>query len=131
MKITIVGHKGQLGAALEKALAGHAVQGLDLPEVDITRFPACMARAASIAAGCRGEPAVKGSPPDRARSRGGTRGAPRARGRDGMEARTGFLASRWGPVVAGAGRYFSPSIVTPLGSASGLRTLSTTRRFAA
>ncbi|NLS75714.1 MAG: dTDP-4-dehydrorhamnose reductase [Chloroflexi bacterium] len=41
MKITIVGHKGQLGEALQGALAGHALQGLDLPEVDITRYPAC------------------------------------------------------------------------------------------
>ena len=41
MKITIVGHRGQLGEALQRALAGHALQGLDLPEYDITRYPAC------------------------------------------------------------------------------------------
>src|SRR3972149_1224599 len=36
MRIYITGHKGQLGRALEKALADHTLFGGDLPEVDIT-----------------------------------------------------------------------------------------------
>ncbi len=36
MKILITGNKGQLGTALQGALAGHEVTGFDLPEVDIT-----------------------------------------------------------------------------------------------
>ena len=36
MRIVITGHKGQLGTALQKALAGHQLLGLDLPEHDIT-----------------------------------------------------------------------------------------------
>ncbi len=36
MRVAITGIRGQLGSALEKALAGHTVFGLDLPEHDIT-----------------------------------------------------------------------------------------------
>ena len=36
MRIAITGHKGQLGTALQKALAGAEQLGLDLPEHDIT-----------------------------------------------------------------------------------------------
>lgn len=36
MKILITGILGQLGTALQKALAGHDISGIDLPEVDIT-----------------------------------------------------------------------------------------------
>jgi len=36
MRIVITGHKGQLGTALQHALAGHQILGLDLPEHDIT-----------------------------------------------------------------------------------------------
>jgi dTDP-4-dehydrorhamnose reductase len=40
MRITIVGHKGQLGEALQTALAGEELQLLDLPEYDMTAYPA-------------------------------------------------------------------------------------------
>ena len=40
MRITIVGHKGQLGEALQTALAGEEFQLLDLPEYDMTAYPA-------------------------------------------------------------------------------------------
>lgn len=36
MKILITGILGQLGTALQKALDGHDISGIDLPEVDIT-----------------------------------------------------------------------------------------------
>ena len=36
MRIAITGHKGQLGRALQQALAEHDILGLDLPEHDIT-----------------------------------------------------------------------------------------------
>ena len=36
MKILITGILGQLGKALQTALSGHDVSGIDLPEVDIT-----------------------------------------------------------------------------------------------
>ncbi|MFN2167976.1 MAG: dTDP-4-dehydrorhamnose reductase [Anaerolineae bacterium] len=36
MRIAITGHKGQLGSALQKVLAGEEIFGLDLPEHDIT-----------------------------------------------------------------------------------------------
>jgi dTDP-4-dehydrorhamnose reductase len=36
MRIVVTGHKGQLGQALQKALAREDVMGLDLPEADIT-----------------------------------------------------------------------------------------------
>ena len=36
MRIAITGHKGQLGRALQQALAEHEILGLDLPEHDIT-----------------------------------------------------------------------------------------------
>ncbi len=36
MRVAITGHKGQLGSALEKALAGAELLGLDLPEHDIS-----------------------------------------------------------------------------------------------
>ena len=36
MRIVITGHRGQLGAALQNALAGAELLGLDLPEHDIT-----------------------------------------------------------------------------------------------
>ncbi len=36
MKILITGILGQLGTALQKALTGHEITGIDLPEVDIT-----------------------------------------------------------------------------------------------
>jgi len=36
MRIAITGHKGQLGRALQHALAEHEILGLDLPEHDIT-----------------------------------------------------------------------------------------------
>ena len=36
-RILITGHKGQLGQALQEALAAHEVTGADLPEVDITQ----------------------------------------------------------------------------------------------
>jgi dTDP-4-dehydrorhamnose reductase len=36
MRIVITGHKGQLGTALKKVLAGEELFGLDLPEHDIT-----------------------------------------------------------------------------------------------
>jgi len=39
MKITIVGHKGQLGEALQAVLASESLQLLDLPEYDITVYP--------------------------------------------------------------------------------------------
>ncbi len=42
MKITVVGHKGQLGEALHVALAGESLQLLDLPEYDITIYPECL-----------------------------------------------------------------------------------------
>ena len=35
MRIAITGHRGQLGTALQQALAGHDLFGLDLPEHDI------------------------------------------------------------------------------------------------
>lgn len=35
MRIAITGHRGQLGVALQRALAGHELLGLDLPEHDI------------------------------------------------------------------------------------------------
>lgn len=40
MKITVVGSKGQLGSALQAALTGESLQLLDLPEYDMTVFPA-------------------------------------------------------------------------------------------
>jgi dTDP-4-dehydrorhamnose reductase len=36
MRIVVTGHKGQLGTALQKVLAGQELLGLDLPEHDIT-----------------------------------------------------------------------------------------------
>ncbi|MBN1483372.1 MAG: dTDP-4-dehydrorhamnose reductase [Chloroflexia bacterium] len=36
MRIAIIGHQGQLGRALQRALADHELLGLDLPEYDIT-----------------------------------------------------------------------------------------------
>ena len=39
MRIAITGHKGQLGAALQNALAGAELLGLDLPEHDISDPP--------------------------------------------------------------------------------------------
>jgi dTDP-4-dehydrorhamnose reductase len=36
LRIAITGHKGQLGSALQKVLAGEEIFGLDLPEHDIT-----------------------------------------------------------------------------------------------
>jgi len=36
MRIAITGHRGQLGTALQQALAGHELLGLDLPEHDIS-----------------------------------------------------------------------------------------------
>lgn len=36
MRIVVTGHKGQLGTAIEKILAGQELLGLDLPEHDIT-----------------------------------------------------------------------------------------------
>lgn len=41
MRIVITGHRGQLGQALQKALAREEVHGLDLPEADITD-PVCI-----------------------------------------------------------------------------------------
>jgi len=40
MRIAITGHKGQLGTALQEALAGHDLLGLDLPEHDVEDAPA-------------------------------------------------------------------------------------------
>ena len=42
MKTTIVGSNGQLGGALQKALAGQELQLLDLPDYDMTVYPACL-----------------------------------------------------------------------------------------
>ena len=39
MRIFITGHKGQLGRALWRALAGETLLGVDLPELDITDAP--------------------------------------------------------------------------------------------
>jgi len=39
MRILITGHKGQLGRALWRALAGETLLGVDLPELDITDAP--------------------------------------------------------------------------------------------
>ncbi len=36
MRIVITGHRGQLGKALQRALAGKELSGMDLPEHDIT-----------------------------------------------------------------------------------------------
>jgi dTDP-4-dehydrorhamnose reductase len=36
VRVFVTGHKGQLGRALNQALAEHALSGCDLPEVDIT-----------------------------------------------------------------------------------------------
>ncbi len=44
MRIVITGHKGQLGQALRKVLAGEEVFGLDLPEADITAAPSIIDR---------------------------------------------------------------------------------------
>jgi len=42
MKVLIVGARGMLGTALMKAFSySHRVQGLDLPELDITNRDQC------------------------------------------------------------------------------------------
>jgi dTDP-4-dehydrorhamnose reductase len=40
MRVAVTGHKGQLGRELLRALAGHEILGLDVPEHDITAYPA-------------------------------------------------------------------------------------------
>ena len=42
MKISVVGSNGQLGQALQRALAEERLQLLDLPDYDITLYPGCM-----------------------------------------------------------------------------------------
>lgn len=38
MRVVVIGHRGQLGTALQEVLAGHDWLGLDLPEYDITEL---------------------------------------------------------------------------------------------
>ncbi|MHB0876063.1 MAG: dTDP-4-dehydrorhamnose reductase [Anaerolineae bacterium] len=40
MRVAVTGHKGQLGRELLRAFAGHNILGLDVPEHDITAYPA-------------------------------------------------------------------------------------------
>jgi len=49
MRIFVTGHKGQLGRALDAALAGERLAGCDLPELDITDRAAIGAAVASFA----------------------------------------------------------------------------------
>jgi dTDP-4-dehydrorhamnose reductase len=48
MRISIVGSAGQLGTALQRVLVGDELQLLDLPEYDITAFPASLEPLASF-----------------------------------------------------------------------------------
>jgi len=41
MRIVITGHKGQLGQALQRALAAEQILGLDLPEMGHDRSGLC------------------------------------------------------------------------------------------
>lgn len=40
MKVVITGHKGQLGQQFARAYTGHEILGVDVPEHDITAYPA-------------------------------------------------------------------------------------------
>jgi dTDP-4-dehydrorhamnose reductase len=40
MRLVITGHKGQLGQQLLRALSGHDILGIDVPEYDIAAYPA-------------------------------------------------------------------------------------------
>lgn len=48
MRILVTGAKGQLGLALQSALAGHEVLASDLPELDITNYAATLAAIAAF-----------------------------------------------------------------------------------
>jgi dTDP-4-dehydrorhamnose reductase len=49
MRIVITGHKGQLGRALQAALDGEERLGIDLPEHDITAYPALLSTICAFA----------------------------------------------------------------------------------
>jgi len=49
MRIVVTGHKGQLGQQLLRAFAGHEVLGVDVPEFDITAYPAIAEAVAEFA----------------------------------------------------------------------------------